>query len=76
MPFTLRALLRGIGGKGGSENRLVSFLLFEQAFTRELIELGYNDAMQMKDELKQFVTGKDVPRLVAPERIKNDLLGL
>ncbi len=76
MPFALRALLRGIGGKGGSENRLVSFLLFEQAFTRELIELGYNDAMQMKDELKRFVTGKDVPRLVAPERIKNDLRGL
>ena len=76
MPMAVRALLRGISGKGGSENRLLSFLLFEQAFTRELIELGYHDAMQLKDELQQFVTGKEVPRLVAPERIKNDLLGL
>jgi NTE family protein len=76
MPMAVRALLRGISGKGGSENRLLSFLLFEQPFTRELIELGYHDAMQLKDELQQFVTGKDVPRLVAPERIKNDLLGL
>jgi len=76
MPFTLRAILRGIGGKGGSENRLLSFLLFEQVFTRELIDLGYSDAMQVQDELRRFVTGKDVPRLIAPERIKDDLLGL
>jgi len=76
MPIGLRALLRGISGKGGSESRLLSFLLFERAFTRELIELGYADAMQVRDELERFVTGKELPRFVAPERIKNDLLGL
>jgi len=76
MPIGLRALLRGIGGKGGSEDRLLSFLMFERAFTRELIELGYNDAMQVREELERFVTGQEVPRFVAPERIKNDLRGL
>ncbi len=76
MPIGLRAMLRGIGGKGGSENRLLSFLMFERAFTRELIALGYSDAMQVRDELERLVTGKDVPRFVAPERIKNDLRGL
>ena len=73
LPFALRALLRGIGGKKPSENRLLSFLLFEQAYTRELIELGYNDAMKVKDQLKDFVSGAEVPRLFAPDWIQRDL---
>jgi NTE family protein len=73
LPFALRSLLHGVGGKGSGENRLVSYLLFEQAYTRELIQLGYNDAMQVKDELREFVAGADVPRLFAPSWIKKDL---
>lgn len=73
LPFALRALLRGIAGKKPGENRLLSFLLFEQAYTRELITLGYHDAMQVKDQLLDFVTGADVPRLFAPDWIKRDL---
>lgn len=76
LPFAIRALLRGIGGKGSGENRLLSFLLFEQAYTRELIKLGYNDAMQVKDELLNFVVGARVPRLFAPDWIKKDLSAL
>ena len=55
------------------ENRLLSFLLFEQAYTRELIDLGYRDAMKVKDELLDFVNGAEVPRLFAPSWIKKDL---
>jgi len=73
LPVAIRALLRGIGGKSPGENKLLSFLLFERAYTRELIALGYKDAMKVKDELLDFVTGKDVPRLFAPEWIKRDL---
>jgi len=69
----LRALLRGIGGKRPRENRLISFLLFEKAFTRELIDLGYRDAMNVKEELLAFVNGDDVPRLFAPNWVKDDL---
>lgn len=77
LPFAIRALLRGVGGKKNpGENKLLSFLLFEQAYTRELIELGYNDAMKVKDELLDFVNGASVPRLFAPEWIKRDLSAL
>ena len=73
LPFAIRALLRGIGGNNPGENRLLSFLLFEKAYTRELINLGYKDAMRVKDQLLNFVTGADVPRLFAPSWIKKDL---
>jgi len=73
LPFAVRALLHGVGGRGPGENRLLSFLMFEQAYTRELIELGYKDAMNVKDELCDFVRGADVPRLFAPSWIKKDL---
>ena len=73
LPFAVRSLLRGIGGRGPSENRLLSFLMFEQAYTRELIELGYQDAMKVREPLLDFVSGAEVPRLFAPAWIKNDL---
>lgn len=73
LPFAIRTLLRGVGGKSPGENKLLSFLLFESAYTRELIQLGYRDAMAVKDELRDFVTGESVPRLFAPAWIKRDL---
>ncbi|MDX1508009.1 MAG: patatin-like phospholipase family protein [Woeseiaceae bacterium] len=76
LPVALRALLRGIGGKRHKENRLLSYLLFEKAFTQELINLGYRDAMEVKDQLIDFVCGRAVPRLFAPEWVKHDLISI
>lgn len=76
MPWAVRTLLKGIGGSNPGENRLLSFLLFEQAYTEELIQLGYDDAMQVKDHLLDFITGKDVPRLFAPSWVRKDLSGI
>jgi NTE family protein len=73
MPLPVRGLLRGIGGKNESENRLLSFLMFEQAYTQELIALGYSDAMSERDQLLEFVSGGDVPRLFAPDWVTQDL---
>jgi NTE family protein len=75
MPLPVRSLLRGIGGRNSSENRLLSFLLFEQGYTQELIALGYDDAMSMRDQLLDFVTGREVPRLYAPDWVTQDLSG-
>jgi NTE family protein len=75
MPLPVRALLRGVGGRGRSENRLLSFLLFEREFTQDLIRLGYKDAMAVRNELERFLTGQEVPRLIAPTRIEYDLTG-
>ncbi len=76
LPFAIRALLRGIGGTRPDENRLLSFLMFERAYTRDLIELGYRDAMAVKDQLWDFVSGAQVPRLFAPDWISRDLSSL
>jgi NTE family protein len=73
MPLPLRVLLRGIRGHAGPENRLLSFLLFERSYTQALIELGYSDAMQLKDQLLDFVGGASVPRLFAPAWVSRDL---
>jgi NTE family protein len=73
LPFPLRALLRGVAGTDPRKNRLLSFLLFERGYTQELIDLGYRDAMAVKDQLLAFVTGEDVPRLFAPSWVARDL---
>ena len=75
LPLPLRALLRGISGKNPGENRLLSYLLFERGYTQELIDLGYKDAMAVKDQLRAFVMGEDVPRLFAPNWVARDLSG-
>jgi NTE family protein len=76
LPFAIRALLRGTGGKNAAENKLLSFLLFEKTYTRELIALGYRDGLAVMDQLIEFVTAQDVPRLSAPDWIQRDLSGI
>lgn len=76
LPFAIRALLNGMGGKEPGENKLLSFLLFEKNYTRELIALGYRDGMKVKQQLLDFVCGNEVPRLFAPDWIQKDLSGI
>ena len=55
LPRTIRALLFTLGALKKSGSNLVSYLLFEKAYCRALIKLGYDDTMQRRDDLMQFL---------------------
>jgi NTE family protein len=57
MPRPVRLLMRGMGALNYGGRQLVSYLLFESGYTRELIQLGYDDAMARRDELQHFMEG-------------------
>ena len=45
---------RGLGLKNQSQSELLSFLLFEASFTQELIKLGFQDAIEHKEQIKSI----------------------
>lgn len=54
LPWTIRFLMRSIGAmrKGGAT--LASYMLFEREFCNALIDMGYDDLMKRKEEVKVF----------------------
>jgi NTE family protein len=55
LPWSLRALMRAMGGNNAASTLLLSYLLFERGFTRELIALGHEDARARADEIRAFL---------------------
>lgn len=60
LPRTLRVLLRTMGALNASGGQLMSYLMFQDSYTRELITLGYQDAMKRSDDLLAFLGGLPV----------------
>lgn len=54
MPWTIQMLLKRIG-VWGRDWRLPSYLLFESAYCRALIEMGHADTMARRDEIADFL---------------------
>ena len=62
LPLAMRIAMKIIGAtKGGGGASLASYLLFEKAFCKELIDLGYRDAMAQRESILEFFN----PELVA-----------
>jgi NTE family protein len=56
LPRSIRFLLRGLGATRTGGATLTSYLLFEPAYCRALIALGYKDTMARKDEILKFIS--------------------
>jgi NTE family protein len=59
LPKTIRMLLRTVGGMNRNASTLLSYLLFEKGYCRDLIRLGYNDTMSRKDDLAAFLYARE-----------------
>ena len=55
LPRSLRALMRAMGAGNAASTLLLSYLLFERGFTRELIDLGHADARARGEEIRAFL---------------------
>lgn len=54
MPWALRLALGGSGNTSESGSGLLSYLLFSKGYCRNLIDLGYHDALSRTEEVKAF----------------------
>jgi NTE family protein len=68
LPRSLRALMRIMGASNAAGTMLLSYLLFERGFTRELIALGYEDARARADEIRAFLSLQNARQFRAAPR--------
>jgi NTE family protein len=54
LPRSIRYLVGGLGSKDDAGN-LVSYLLFVPSYCERLADLGYNDAMNRRQEIEDFI---------------------
>jgi NTE family protein len=59
MPFEVRLLMRFLGAANRGGRLLLSYLLFEGPYARELIALGYADAQAQKSVIQSFLSNDE-----------------
>lgn len=55
LPASLRLFLRGSGSSNSGDVSIASYLLFTSEYCGKLIDLGYQDGMNQRDELEAFL---------------------
>jgi NTE family protein len=73
LPRALRTLLRALGAHNSPNSLLLSYLLFERGFTREMIDMGYQDAKARAAEIREFLQLEHAHQYRAVESPKNAL---
>jgi NTE family protein len=66
-------LLHGVGARARGGYQLISYLLFESGFTRELIEMGYRDGLSRQDDLHAFLFDEAIDAIEVPQYLRADL---
>lgn len=59
LPAIVKFFFRRIGIDDDEGSTVLSYLLFERAYTQELLDLGFNDAMAMKEDIIKFFEHAD-----------------
>ncbi|WP_158769165.1 patatin-like phospholipase family protein [Paraglaciecola sp. L1A13] len=55
MPSGIKSLLRIMGLHNKEDSSLLSYLIFEREYCKELIELGFNDGLTRAEEIRSFL---------------------
>jgi NTE family protein len=62
MPRVVRFVLEGLGTPDAQSADLMSYLLFDAAYTRALVEIGYADAGRLCSEIEALIHAAPPPR--------------
>jgi NTE family protein len=63
MPYLIQYFVNSLGRDTASCADLMSYLLFTSGYTRDLIEIGYNDARKRIDEIESFLYSSNASSL-------------
>jgi NTE family protein len=69
LPRPVRGLMDVLGAGNSSGASLASYLLFESAYTRVLIDLGYSDTLKRREEVLRFLTERREPSAFGAPRV-------
>ena len=61
MPRAVRYILDGLGTPNSESADLISYLLFDTAFTRALIDIGYADADRQIGAIEALLCSPEAP---------------
>lgn len=74
MPTAIRYILDGLGKPNAESADLMSYLLFDSAYTSALVDIGYSDAERQLGAIEALLYGAEVPTKQtsarAPKRVE------